>query len=334
MGIFTKGKMIKAVKKYLLILLLGVGIKGYAQQGIQFSQYAFTGLTVNPAYAGYKEDWTLNMVSRLQWTGIPGAPKTGAVSIDGLTDDVYKNVGLGVVVTADQLGPQTTSSAYANYAYRLQLDDEDTRRLSFGIGFGLSQYSVDESQFLATDISDPGISTGTISKLSPDFRFGIFYNSPTFYIGASALNILADANFKDNVSVIRESRTFYLTAGYMMPLTSTLDWKPSILIKEDLKGPTNVDISTNFLLGKTIWLGASYRTGIPTFNKAALQSSISHYDAIAVIAQYYVSERFRVGYSYDVNMNKLANYSNGTHEVSLGISFSRRKERVLSPRYF
>jgi hypothetical protein len=49
------------------------------------------------------------MVSRLQWTGINGAPKTGAVSIDGLTDDVYKNVGLGVVVTRlINLGPQTT----------------------------------------------------------------------------------------------------------------------------------------------------------------------------------------------------------------------------------
>ena len=326
--------MIKAVKKYTLILLLSLGVKGYAQQGIQFSQYAFTGLTVNPAYAGYKEDWTLNMVSRLQWTGIPGAPKTGAVSIDGLTDDIYKNVGLGAVVTADQLGPQTTSSAYANYAYRLQLDDEDTRRLSFGIGFGVSQYSVDESKFQATDINDPGIGAGNISKLSPDFRFGVFYNSPTFYIGASALNILADANFKDNAAVVRESRTFYLTAGYMMPLTGSLDWKPSILIKEDLKGPTNVDLSTNFLLGKTLWLGASYRTGVPTFSKTALQTSLSHYDAIAGIVQYYVSDRFRIGYSYDVNMNKLASYSNGTHELSLGISFSRRKERILSPRYF
>jgi hypothetical protein len=53
---------------------------------------------------------------------------------------------------------------------------------------------------------------------------------------------------------MREARTFYLTAGYMMAINGNLDWKPSILIKEDLRGPTNIDMSTNFLLGKTIWL--------------------------------------------------------------------------------
>jgi hypothetical protein len=37
----------------------------------------FNGLAVNPAYAGYKEDWTLNLSSRIQWVGINDAPKTG-----------------------------------------------------------------------------------------------------------------------------------------------------------------------------------------------------------------------------------------------------------------
>jgi len=326
--------MIKGVKRYLLCFLLVVSIKGFAQQGIQFSQYAFTGLTVNPAYAGYKEDWTLNMVSRLQWTGIPGAPRTAAVSIDGLTDDLVKNIGLGLVVVGDQLGPQTTSSVYANYAYRLQLDAEDTRRLCFGIGVGASQYSVDNSKFNAIDGTDPLLGTGTLTRISPDFRGGIFYNSPTLYVGLSALNILADAAFNDNVSVVRETRSYYLTAGYLVPINESIDWKPSILVKEDFKGPTNVDITNSFLLGKVLWLGGSYRTGVTTINKSALQSNIDHYDAVAGIVQFYVNDRFRIGYSFDYNMSKLASYQNGTHELSIGFSFARRKERILSPRYF
>ena len=322
------------MKKYILLLLLASGLKGYAQQGIQFTQYAFTGLTVNPAYAGYKEDWTLNLVSRLQWTGIPGAPRTGAVSIDGLTDDVYKNVGLGLVLTADQLGPQTTTSVYANYAYRLQLNAEDTKRLSFGFGFGASQYSVDYSKFNATDTTDPLLGTGTINKISPDMRVGFFYNSPSIYAGVSVLNVLADAAFKDNTSVVREARSYYLTMGFMLPIAEGIDWKPSILVKEDFKGPTNLDLTTNFLLAKTLWIGGSYRTGIKTFNKSALADNISNSDALAGILQVYVNDRFRIGYSYDYNMNKLASYQNGTHELSIGITFNRRKERILSPRYF
>src|SRR5471030_795378 len=102
--------MIKGFIKYIFFLLFCLSFKASAQQGIQFSQYSFTGLTVNPAYAGYKEDWTLNLVSRLQWTGVPGAPRTGAISADGVTNPDTKNVGIGIVIIADQLGPQITSS--------------------------------------------------------------------------------------------------------------------------------------------------------------------------------------------------------------------------------
>lgn len=320
--------------RYILFFLLVISIKSYGQQGIQFSQYAFTGLTVNPAYAGYKEDWTLNMVSRLQWTGIPGAPRTAAVSIDGLTDDLVKTIGLGLVIVGDQLGPQTTSSVYANYAYRLQMDAEDTKRLCFGIGIGASQYAVDDTKFNAIDGLDPLLGTGTSTRISPDFRAGIFYNSPTFYAGLSALNFLADAAFNDNTTVIRLTRSYYLTAGYILPINENIDWKPSILIKEDFKGPTNMDITNSFLLGKVLWLGGSYRTGVNTVSKLALQSNLDHYDAIAGIVQFYVNDRFRIGYSFDYNISKLATYQNGTHELSIGFSFARRRERILSPRYF
>jgi type IX secretion system PorP/SprF family membrane protein len=327
--------MLMRLKKHMILLLLAIGGTASAQQGIQFSQYSFTGLAVNPAYAGYKEDWTLNMVSRLQWTGIDGAPRTGAVSIDGLTDDIRKNKGLGLVIIADQLGPQTTSTAYVNYAYRLRLDAGDTQRLSFGLGVGASQYVVDYSKFAATDSGDPQLgTTGSISKFSPDFRFGIFYTSPSFYLGASAVNLFADAGFKDNLAVIREERNFYVTTGYLMPINPNLDWKPSILIKEDFKGPTNLDLSTNFLINRVLWLGATYRTGVKSFSKTALQTNLSNYDAVVGMAQFYINPRFRVGYSYDYNVSKLATTQNGTHELSIGISFNRRKERVLSPRYF
>lgn len=333
MGIFKAMKR-HIITGYVIIVLLAFGLQGYAQQGIQFSQYAFTGLTVNPAYAGYKQDWTLNLDSRLQWTGIDGAPKTGAISVDGVTNADTRNVGLGVVFIADQLGPQTTSSAYVNYAYRLRLNEDDTRRLSFGIGAGASQYSVNDSKFNATDGTDPALGSGTISKLTPDFRLGIYYSSPTFYAGLSALNLLAGAGFKDNTAVVREERTYYFTTGFMIPVNGGLDWKPSLLIKEDLKGPTNLDIGTNFLIDKTVWLGAAYRTAVPVWNKAALQNNLSAPDAVIGLAQIYVNDTFRIGYSYDFSMTRLANYQNGTHELSIGITFGRRKERILSPRYF
>lgn len=322
-------------KIFLILLLLCMACKSYAQQGIQFSQYAFTGLTVNPAYAGYKEDWSLNLISRLQWTGIPGAPRTGAISFDGIVDGDRKNVGIGFVAMVDQLGPQTTSSFYANYAYRLQMNSEDSQRLSLGIGLGAAQYVVDASKFNPTDLNDPYVNNNNLNKIAGDTRIGAFYTSSNFYVGLSAVNILADADFnKDKQNIYKQSRSFYLSAGYMLPLSDGVDFKPSTLIKEDFKGPTNVDISANFLISKTLWLGATYRTGVKTFAKTALSSNLSDYDAAAAIVQFYVSERFRIGYSFDYNFNKLATVQNGTHEVGIGITFSKRREKVLSPRYF
>ncbi len=316
----------------LLIVAFSV-IKSYAQQTIQFSQYVFNGLAVNPAYAGYKEDWNISLSSRIQWTGIDGAPQTNTVSADGLTNN--SNIGLGVVATSDRLGPQSTSSFYANYAYRIQLDDNDTRRLSFGLAAGLVQYSLDGSKFTATDVGDGSVPSGYESKLTPDFRFGIYYYTPSFYAGASVLNALSGAtSFIDNPAVVRETRHLYVTTGVMVPLTDNIDWKPSIMVKEDFKSPTNLDLNSFILLNKIIWLGASYRTGVVIWNKSNLQSGLDKSDAVAAIFDMYVNDRFRFGYSYDFTTSKLASYQSGTHEISLTLTFKSKKPRILSPRYF
>ena len=48
-----------------IVTLALLTVKADAQQTIQFSQYVFNGLAVNPAYAGYRNDWTVNLSSRI-----------------------------------------------------------------------------------------------------------------------------------------------------------------------------------------------------------------------------------------------------------------------------
>lgn len=325
-----------SLKKYILSGLFAFACsQSFAQQTIQFSQYVFNGLAVNPAYAGYKEDWTLNASSRLQWTGIDGAPKTSTFSVDGVTNIDTKNVGLGLLVTNDRLGPQNNTSVYANYAYRLRLDDEDTRRLSFGIGAGVIQYQVDGSKLVGNDLQDPLAAVGTESKITPDFRAGIYYSTPTVYVGASVLNLLPELN-NNNTSnaVIKQARHLYLTAGVIVPITSVIDIKPSVMLKEDFKAPTSVDVTTYLLFAKKVWLGASYNTGVVVWNKAYQQTGLDRASTAAGIIQFSLSDHFRFGYSYDFTTSSFTGYQGGSHEVSLSIGFGRKHPRVLSPRYF
>lgn len=327
------------MRRKLYILLTGMvllAVKASAQQTVQFSQYVFNGMAVNPAYAGYKDDWTVNLSSRLQWVGINGAPQTETASVDGIANSFNSNVGIGLIGTVDRLGPESMSSVYANYAYRLRLDEEDTKRISFGIGFGVKQYSLNGSEFNATDPGDGSIPAGTVSKVSPDFRFGVYYYTPDYYVGASVFNLLAQplVSITNNAPIVNEVRTVYLTGGAMVPLSDFMDLKPSFMIKEDFKGPTNLDLTAFLVFNKTVWLGTSYQTGFAGFYKANLQNSLDETDAISAIAEFYLNDHFRIGYSYDFTLSKLAGYQSGSHEISLSLTFGRRKQRIVSPRYF
>lgn len=112
------------MKFYFLSLLaccITIGLK--AQQDSQFTQYIFNGLHINPAYAGTKGDLYVQSFYRAQWQGIKGAPKTFSIA----ADDAFKEgkVGLGMIISNDQIGAQSNLSAFANYAYHLNLNDNE-----------------------------------------------------------------------------------------------------------------------------------------------------------------------------------------------------------------
>ncbi len=325
-----------------VILLAGASIaKTYAQQNIQFTQYIFNSLSVNPAYSGYKEEWFAQFALRNQWQGMEGAPKTGQVSIDGILDPLKKRHGLGFQLGADKLGAQSASSIYANYAFRLRLDAMDTKRLSFGIGVGASQYSLNGAMLDPIEGGDPSVLSGSESVISPDLRFGVYYSSSSWYAGLSVMDLLAgdrsNAIFKydnSNISIARK-RHLYLIAGTLVDLDRSLKLRPSIMVKEDFKGPTSVDLNAMLIFADQFWLGAGYRTGVSLRDRGYQQGQqLSKLNSVSAIAQFYVSERLRIGYSYDYILSQLSSLQNGTHEITLGLAFPQKGKRILSPRYF
>jgi type IX secretion system PorP/SprF family membrane protein len=328
------------------VLALGLAVAGLlpakAQQNIQFSQYIFNALSVNPAYAGYKEEWFAQMALRSQWSGLDGAPQTGQLSIDGIADPTRKNVGLGLQLSADKLGAQSATSVYGNYAYRLRLDAEDTQRLSFGIGLGLTQYGLDGNKLRPKDPDDKELPVGKISSTIPDMRFGVYYSSPKWYIGASVMDMFSgdksngifkwDGNTVDN---LKRKRHFYLIAGTLLNLSEDTKLRPSLLMKEDFKGPTSLDLSAMVIFGDRFWLGGSFRTGVSLWDKGYTKGQrLSHQNSISAVTQFYVTERFRIGYSYDYITSKLSSIQNGTHEITIGMTFPGKDKRLLSPRFF
>ena len=91
------------MKKNIIILLIFLfALSANAQQDPQYTQYMYNMNVINPAYAGSVEGVGVGMLYRNQWEGLEGAPTTGTINIHSA---IGKNVGLGISVISDDIGP-------------------------------------------------------------------------------------------------------------------------------------------------------------------------------------------------------------------------------------
>ena len=57
-------------------------------------------------------------------------------------------------------------------------------------------------------------------------------------------------------------------------------------------------------------------------------------ESIDLLANFRLSERMRLGLSYDITLSDIREYSNGSAEIYLEYTFTQRRQRVTNPRFF
>lgn len=317
-------------------VLLLLGRVAFAQQAAQYSQYMFNGIYINPAYAGYKEVLNIHSYYRAQWTGIEGAPRSFSIAADGIAND--GNVGLGLQVASDKLGAQSSQSVYASYAYRIKTNEEGTARLAFGISAGAVQLGINGAML---NTLDPEFETpiGTQTTVVPDARAGIYYADERFYAGFSVDNLISPYISKSRFVYIPQPKPhFFLTAGMLVPLSEDIHIKPSFLLKDDRGGPSTLDLNAFLLFKDKIWLGGSYRTGVRLYEKGYLEKTVKNRNAAVAAMEIFPIPELRIGYAYDFSIGGFQSYSNGSHELSIGFTFSGpgsgASRQVSCPKYF
>lgn len=138
---------------------------------------------------------------------------------------------------------------------------------------------------------------------------------------------------KEDVALAYHDFHYYLTAGYLLDLGSTVKFKPSFLIKEVKGAPTNYDINAMFLFYERFWIGGSYRSNMKIWNDN-LQENLSNRNALAAVIEIFPTDRLRIGYAYDHNLNVLQDYRNNSHEFSIGFYMIPRKAVMRNQRWF
>ncbi len=315
----------------LFFLLLCVANKLHAQQDPQYSQYMFNTLVINPAYAGYKETLNLSGIYRNQWTGVDGAPQTQTLVLDG--SFFNDKVGLALGVVNDKSGLIGKFSTYLNYAYKIPIANEGI--LAFGIAAGFSQNSYDAAKATYEQIQNPGFLEGKYNYIDPDARFGVYFSTNRFYAGLSATNLISSFLSDDDKArrtIISQANHFFITAGYLFDINDFLKCKPSILIKEDTKGPTGIDGNLNFLIADKFWIGGAYRSNVKVFGNTDFIGDTRGSGLVGLIQ--FVGSTWNVGYSYDYSVSSIKSF-NPSHEISVGFVLNRKNDfGILSPRYF
>lgn len=302
------------MKKIVILFVFLFGINSFAQQDPQYTQYMYNMNVVNPAYAGSSDHFAIGLLYRNQWVGVDGAPETFTANAH---TPVGKQVGLGLSLIADQVGPVKETNAYADFSYTLQLGADN--RLALGVKAGATFHDIGLTNLDVLQEDDPFLEEN-INQVTPNIGAGAYLYKPNkYYVSLSMPNVLESVHLDTNGNKIgSESRHLFAAAGYVFSLSDNFKLKPHGLLKSNFDAPLSFDLNANLFMYDLVEVGAGYRLD----------------DAITAMINFQVSPGFRIGYAYDSVQSEIKVESNSSHEIFLNIDLDFPKKVSRSPRYF
>ena len=291
---------------YIMIVMM-ISTLTYSQQLPHYSLYMFNDVVINPAVCGNKEYSTVHLISRSQWAGFEGSPKTQLLSYQRKQGD---KIGLGATIINDATGPISRTGTQLTYSYRMPVFKD--YQLSFGLSGSINQYVFDPNKATLHDnLYDPAISEGIEKVMTPDATFGMYMYNQKYYLGVSVPNLIESSI---NLSSLEEGsnkmiRHFFITSGYKFILNSDFVLQPSLLFKSTSRTPFQYDINLMTRYRDKVWIGTSYR------DKDAL---------VFMLGMDY--QNYSFGYSFDKSISDISSYTNGSHGVMIGYTFGRQKD--------
>ncbi|PSR04882.1 MAG: hypothetical protein BRD50_02565 [Bacteroidetes bacterium SW_11_45_7] len=296
------------MKKLFFILFLFVGLAGtlQAQQLPLYSQYNFTPFLHNPAQTGMSENVNAYLIYRKQWVTFPGAPQTGAAAVDA---PVSERFGLGGYLYTDQTDMHSRMEGDLSAAYHLPLGKEQT--LSLGLAAGVIRNSLNRDDLDFDNPEEPILQDGYVENgTTVNAAAGLNYTFKGLQVGVSVPQIveLQQTNITSSEKFNYQlSRHYYATASYDLQFGEN-KWglRPSAMMRAN-QGDISVDGNLVADYKDIVWLGVGYR-----------------YDfGIMIHAGFQIMDRVKVGYTADIATNDLGDYSKGSHEVMVGITFGQ-----------
>lgn len=302
------------MKSYLVILFtLLTSILCFSQQDSQYTQYMYNTTLINPAYAGSREVLSAFILHRNQWMGLEGAPVTNNFSINSPIGD--SNFGIGLNFVNDKIGPVSENEISVDLAYFIQISKN--YKFSIGLKGTANLFDLDVNKLRIFDPTDPQFQN-VKTEFSPNIGAGAYLFSDKTYFGLSVPNFFESYRYNDNnIEISKQKLHLYFIAGHVFKISESIDFKPALLSKIVEGAPIQADVTGNFLFFDKLTLGAAYRWNA----------------AVSALAGFQISDSWFIGYGYDLETTKLANYNSGSHEIFLRYELFN-KTKISAPRFF
>jgi type IX secretion system PorP/SprF family membrane protein len=287
-----KNKIINTVLLFFVILNIS-----QAQSDPKLSNFIFSPLTYNPAYAGSYQGMSISSVYSSQWVGFDGAPQTMFLSGHTKFDD---RVGMGIDFMNDKVGATNESRFIGNYAYHLDVNYD--WKLSMGIKGGVSSYAIDYSLLSIYNPSEFNDTKESVSVFSPIVGAGFYIHNESFFAGFSIPNFLKFKKIDAYKNTeVNSAINYFLTTGYKFNLEGDIVLQPTILARVINGAPISVIPAVNLNWNDTIFASINYENNV----------------SLGAFAGYRFMEKFTLGYSYDVSTNNFNRYNGGIHSLFL-----------------
>lgn len=302
----------------LRILFIGLLLIGtsqlVAQQVPMYSQYFFNNYAYNPAVGGTESTVNVSSNHRYQWVGLQDAPRTYTLTVNGPTKN--HKMGLGGLLFTDNVGPTRRTGLQFSYSYIFKITQDI--KLSLGLSAGILEWKLDGQKVHLYSSADQVLVNSVMRTIVPDATFGFYLYHKKWFFAASAPNLLQNKlKFKNtqttNLSMMKTH--YYVNGGYTFDVGDEFQIQPALLVKFVTPAPLQIDPMVRVIWREQLWIGGVYRA---MFGVDGMQSN-----AASAMIGFTYKKNLQIGYSYDFSMSNLNNYSNGTHELMLGVKFNK-----------
>ncbi len=279
----------------------------------------------NPAEAltEYTQVFALH---RQQWLVVEGAPIVSTLTFNTLLNE--SRAGIGGKFSSYKRGLLNTTDVTLSYAYGIPMGQKNW--LFLGLSGGAISNSIDITK--VTDPNDPAIANYLANNLQPAAGFGALYRSSSgLNVGFSFPQLFpnvynSDASFSN--TTVSPSDNVFVTIYYKRKVESKIVSRKQGGLKRKVRteeaiaplemyfnykyskfGNSQFEFLGKLNLTQHFWLGGSYRLPYGFTGNFGINT-----------------QRFILGYSYEPANQPQDGFSQGSHEVILGLKLGSLKK--------